>query len=215
MKTVHGWSFPDADEQMAREMTPDGGYQAGNLAAALAHVTNWSAAIDGGAHVGTWAKPMAARFDRVLAVEPSPDTFEALEANMAAFGCTNVDLLNAALGAAPGSVSMGLDAKHAAHGNTGARYAEASAKGLIPRVTIDSLALPSLGFLKLDVEGSEPLALLGARATLERCRPIVLYENKGLWSRFGLKPDAVTHILGMARYRRIGTIVRDDIWGPA
>lgn len=213
MRAVHGWSFPDADEQMAREMTPAGEYQAVNLAAGLRFVTNWDAACDAGAHVGTWTKPLAAKFARVIAVEPSPDTFEALQANMAAFGCTNVETLHAALGATPGTVEMALDSMHEKQKNTGARYVATG--GAIPRITIDSLALPSLGFLKLDIEGSEPLALMGARATLERCRPIVIYENKGLWSRYGLKPDAVTHILSKAGYKRLAIVVRDDIWGPA
>lgn len=213
MKQVHGWSYPDADEQMAREMAPDGSYQAVNLSAGLRFVTNWDAALDAGAHAGTWARPMAAKFARVIAVEPSPDTFEALQANMAAFGCTNVETIHAALGATPGMVSMALDSIHEKQKNTGARYVAAG--GAIPRITIDSLALQSLGFLKLDIEGSEPLALMGARATLDRCRPIVIYENKGLWSRFGLKPDAVTQLLGKAGYRRLAIIVRDEIWGPA
>ncbi len=213
MKTVKGWQFPDADEQMARELTEAGTYQAGNLDMALRFVTNWTAALDGGAHVGTWTKPLAARFGRVLAVEPAPDTFEALEANVAAFGLTNVDTLNAALGAVPGSVSMRLDSIHEAAKNTGARFV--GGPGAIPQVTIDSMSIQTLGLLKLDVEGAEPLALLGARATIERCRPVIIYENKGLWSRFGLKPDAVTTLLSKAGYRRLASVVRDDIWGPA
>lgn len=213
MRTVRGWAFPDDDEQMAAELGADGGYQSGHLAEALRHVTDWTAAVDGGAHVGTWSRMMATAFARVLAFEPSRDTFEALQANMAAFGCANVETVNAALGATPGAVEMAIDAQHAARRNTGARYVGGA--GSIPRVTVDSLALETLGFLKLDVEGSEPLALMGARATLERCRPVVLYENKGLWSRYGLKPDACAQLLRKAGYRRLATAGRDDIWGPA
>jgi FkbM family methyltransferase len=214
MREVYGWAFPDADRQMAREMAPDGSYQAAHLAAALAHVTDWRCALDGGAHVGTWARVMAGRFAEVLAVEPSPDTFEALEANMVAFGCANVRTIRAALGAELGRCAMLLDSMHEKAGNTGARYT-VSGHGTIPQVTVDSLALPALGLLKLDIEGAEPLALAGARLTLARCRPIVIYENKGLCRRHGLKADAPAQELKAAGYRRLGTVVCDEIWGPA
>lgn len=212
MKYDRGWAYPDVDDFMHHEMKDDGTYQASHLAIALKYVTDWSCALDGGGHVGTWARPMAAKFARVIAAEPSPDTFEALEVNMIAFGCANVELMNVALGAVPGSVTMQLDGRAAELKNTGGRYVAEAEKG-IPRITIDSLNLSSLGFLKLDVEGSEPLALLGARATLKRCRPIVLFENKGLWRRFGLAPDAPQQILTKAGYQQLEKAGCDLIWG--
>lgn len=213
MKTVSGWAYPDADTHMAEAMTTDGTYQGSHLAKALDYVTDWSCAIDGGAHVGTWTKSMSLAFSFVHAFEPSEDTFAALVANMRKFNCENVELHCAALGAAPGSVSMALDPKEIARQNTGGRYVQDG--GEIPRITIDSLALPSLGFLKLDVEGSEPLALMGARATLARCRPIVLFEDKHHWTRYGMRPDAVETILRQASYRSLARAGGDAIWGPA
>ncbi len=210
MKIVHGFAFPDADRQMANELTADGGYQATHLAAALTYVTDWSVAIDGGAHVGTWTRILSRRFARVLAVEPSADTFEALLTNLQHFACTNVDAVQAALGAAAGVVSMQVDSRAAALGNTGARYVEAG--GAIPLRTIDSLDLPTLGFLKLDVEGSEYAALQGALATLTRCHPVVLYENKYLWKRYGVPRDGPATLLTRAGYHVRTTVSKDEIW---
>ncbi len=84
----------------------------------------------------------------------------------------------------------------------------------VPRETLDSWNLPTLGFLKLDVEGSEPLVLMGARATLARCRPIVLFENKGLCRRFGLGPSATQDVLGKAGYVLAEVAGCDQIWKP-
>lgn len=217
MKLAKGWNFPDADEFMVGELAADGTYQSSHLQAALTHVTDWSRAIDGGAHVGTWSRLMAVRFDQVIAVEPSPDTFEALLANMESFACLSVDCRHVALGAAPGSISMTLDEKGARMANTGARFVHASAPSepQTPLVTIDSWDLPSLGFLKLDIEGSEPAALMGARATLRRCKPIVLFENKYLWKRFGMPREAPQSLLKGLGYRLLETVSRDEIWGPA
>ena len=44
-------------------------------------------------------------------------------------------------------------------------------------MTIDSLALPRLRLLKVDVEGMEHGVITGARATIERLRPAVYVEN--------------------------------------
>lgn len=213
MRLERGWAFPDADVFMAKEMGDDGTYQAPHLAKALEYITDWSLAVDGGAHIGTWTRLMADCFAQVIAVEPSPDTFEALTANMRTFGCTNVDLRPVALGASPGTISLHLDPKQAARKNTGARYVRDG--GTIPRETLDSWALPTLGFLKLDVEGSEPYVLMGARETLARCRPIVLFENKRFWTRYGLQADAPQYLLTIAGYQRRAVVGADEIWGPS
>ena len=44
-------------------------------------------------------------------------------------------------------------------------------------VTLDSLALPRLRLMKVDVEGMEADVLTGARATIERLKPAVYVEN--------------------------------------
>jgi FkbM family methyltransferase len=156
---------------------------------------------------------MAQHFGTVHAFEPSPDTFECLEWNLNEGGLANVKSYNAALGAAPGRVEMALDAEKEARKNTGARFVRPG--GSIPMVTIDSLGLTDLGFLKLDIEGSEPAALKGARETLARCGPIVLFENKKLWHRHhNLPKNAVVAILEEANYTPITSVGCDSIWGP-
>jgi len=216
MKIAKGWAFPDADEQMVAELSEDGRYQSTHLDAAMRYVKTHSVCIDGGAHVGTWSKRLSPLFKRVIAVEPSPDTFEALAANMQTFGCANVELVHAALGAKSGGfVSMALAPAAVALKNTGARYAVPTADAAIPVIRIDDWNLSSLGFLKLDVEGSEPMALAGASQTITRCRPIILFENKWLWVRhFGVPKHAVEVLLTRHGYHKLLQISHDQIWGP-
>lgn len=211
MKMHQGWAFPDSDQFMVNEMKFDGTYQAEHLRAAVQFVTDFSCAIDGGAHVGTWSKLMADAFQKVYAFEPSPDTFECLIHNMKSI--EHVDCQPYALGAMAGRVSMALDAQNEARKNTGARFTRDG--GDIQVITIDSLNLPSCGFIKLDIEGSEPKALEGSAETIRRCKPIVLFENKKLWSRhFGLPKDAVARILERHNYKLLAAVSCDEIWGP-
>lgn len=213
MKTVSGWAFPDVDEFMAHELNADGTYQHKHLKAALRYVKDRSLAIDGGAHVGTWTRQLSAFFDRVLAIEPSPDTFEALSSNVQTFACQNVELYQAALGSRTGFVSMApLEGKAEALKNTGARFVQPG--GEIPLIRIDDWKLERCGFLKLDIEGSEVSALRGAADTLLRCRPIVLFEDKGLWRRYGEARNAPQLLLQRLGYRKFERISCDEIWGP-
>lgn len=213
MKVEKGWAFPDVDRFMADEMKPDGRYQDSHLDAAMRFVRkNTVLAVDGGAHVGTWSRLMAGLFQRVVAFEPSPDTFEALAANMQTFGCTNVELHQAALGKEPGFVSMTWDPRAETLANTGGRYVQEG--GTIPRVTLDSLDLPALGFLKLDVEGAEVDALDGGKLTILRHRPIILFEHKGFCRRYGYPPDGPQRLLAGLGYRQLAIAGKDVIWGP-
>lgn len=211
MKMHAGFAFPDADQFMVDELKTDGTYQASHLREALRFVTEFGCAVDGGAHVGTWSKLMAEAFTKVVAFEPSPDTFECLLFNMRAL--EQVQCEPFALGSGPGAVSMTIDAANAARANTGARRVQAG--GDIAVRTIDSYQLDRVGFIKLDIEGSEPMALQGAAATIARCKPIVLFENKRLWHRyFGLPKEAVSGLLQRAGYRQLAQVACDQIWGP-
>ena len=47
----------------------------------------------------------------------------------------------------------------------------------VPMATIDSFNLDGVGFIKLDVEGMELKILQGAIKTIDRCQPMIVYEN--------------------------------------
>nr|WP_245933001.1 FkbM family methyltransferase [Caballeronia novacaledonica] len=47
----------------------------------------------------------------------------------------------------------------------------------VPMISIDSLALERVDFIKIDVEGMEMDVLKGAAETLKRCAPVLLVET--------------------------------------
>ena len=152
---------------------------------AMGLVNSFDVAIDGGASIGAWAYGMAKYFERVIAFEPTPETFQMLATNTGAI--PNIQCRNQALMNKPGSISMiapiGNDALKA-------RYVEMNPRGHIGAITIDSLNLPSCGLIKLDIEGAEPLAFDGAAETIARCHPALVIEI-AFSARFGVEPEAV------------------------
>ncbi len=212
MKMHANWAFPDADGFMASEMRADGSYQRSHLDAAMRFVTDRRCAVDGGAHVGQFALPLSRLFDSVISVEPALDTWLCLAENVKRFGLMNVTIKNVALGSNTSqTVGLAMDDKQAARRNTGARYVVPG--GVIPVERIDDWELSDLDFIKLDVEGSEALALRGAVETLVRCRPIVLFESKGFWSRF-LHDGPPQQVLMTCGFKFLASVGRDEIWGP-
>jgi hypothetical protein len=51
------------------------------------------------------------------------------------------------------------------------------AKVAATEMTLDSLGLTDVSFMKIDIEGYEYYALLGAVDTITACRPVILYEH--------------------------------------
>jgi FkbM family methyltransferase len=210
VKLVKGWALPDFDEFWKEILPDDGRYQYANLMAAVGQCRQRRTVIDGGAHIGTWSKVFAQQFDRVIAFEPSPDTYACLLHNVKA---ENVEFRNQAIGKKPGMVRMtlaGFEGTKRA-GNSGSRYSVEG--GDIERVTVDSLELDDLDLLKMDIEGGEVHALMGAKKTLARCRPVVLFENKWEWKRHGFgefAPHELLTSLGAVKLDHVGI---DEVWG--
>ncbi len=175
-----------------------------HLEEALKHVTDWSVAVDGGAHVGSWSKFLAGRFSSVVSYELAPDTFYCLKKNMQ--DLKNVQVIHAALGHEPGRVGV------AGAGHTLGRCVGEGDS--VERVTLDDQKLPSLGFLKLDLEGYEYYGLKGAEKTIRKFMPVILVEEKGHDSRFGISPRAATEFLKSLGYRHISHKKPDSLFIP-
>jgi FkbM family methyltransferase len=192
MKKAGVFLLPDADTYFA-PFLESGGFQIDHLRLALSFVPKdrRRIAVDGGAHVGTWTAEMSRHFKVVHAFEPAEDTFNCLRENLSS--ALNVTIHRMALGAQAGGGAIVDDPTRV--GNTGSRYLSASKVGDVPIKALDDLAMEGLDFLKLDVEGFEYFALLGAERTVRRDRPVVLVEEKGFGDRYGLKPRAASTLL--------------------
>lgn len=203
------WALPESDTYFQPLLDRDPrGFQIDHLELALSHCMSFRMAVDGGAHIGTWTKALAARFDTVLAFEPARDTFECLAENTA--GLAGVCRYHMALGAAHGAAEVIDDPTRP--GNTGARYLRIGAgRANAPVVPLDAFGLWEVDFLKLDVEGYELHALTGASGTLQRSWPVVMIECKKFKPpRYGMGPEVAVAFLRDLGYREAAR-ARNDV----
>jgi FkbM family methyltransferase len=131
-------------------------------------------AVDAGANFGCFALAFAKHGAVVHAFEPQP-----LLANLLA---DSTKLNRASIVIHP--KALGRTAEYA--GLPAIDYDRAvdfgmvslsNAEGqLVEVVTLDSLALPRLDLLKIDVENMEADVIAGAKETIRRCRPIIFIE---------------------------------------
>jgi FkbM family methyltransferase len=115
----------------------------------------------------------------VLAVEPDPASFAALDRNVRELGLANVAVEASAILDRDGSVPF------QARGSIGSGISEASdhtgSETLIPTLTLDTLLarhrMARVDFIKMDIEGAEERVLRGNADLLRRLRPRMIVES--------------------------------------
>lgn len=205
------WMVPAADTYFQSMLDRDPrGFEMDHLDMVISHCRRFRTAVDGGAHIGTWSVELSGRFERVMAFEPAADTFACLRRNIAA--CSNVYPKNVALGERAGRAKIVDDVTRS--GNTGSRYMiDAPGEADVDVKPLDFYELVELDLLKLDVEGSELLALRGAEQTIKRCKPVIMIEVKRL--RPGHDPEAAVRWLNANGYREVARARNDRVYVPA
>jgi FkbM family methyltransferase len=140
------------------------------------HIPRGGTVVDGGAHIG-YHTVLAARLvgsaGRVIAFEPAPSTYALLVENIAQNGYENVILLQAALADVSGRGALHLSPTWSGDHRIAATPSRAEVE--IELVSLDQY-LPEgdhLDFIKLDIQGAEPLALKGATNVLGRSPQLV------------------------------------------
>ena len=160
--------------------------------------------LDVGANIGLFSVALAKFFEATLAFEANPTTYKILEANIALSGAPNVRCINLGVSSKAGTATL-----HSPQDNLGwatlnpSRHTEAI-QTQIKLDTLDNLVQGAglgpypVSLLKVDVEGHEAEVLSGARGTLQRWNPIVLFEV--LDGEAGARSLAILKDCGYGRY---------------
>jgi len=149
-------------------------------------------ALDCGANLGVhtveWAKHMHA-WGQVIAFEAQERIFYALAGNITLNNCFNARAIWAAVGAQAGQIGVpvpdyftpssfgSLEIRPKPSTEFIGQSIDYAATHPTTMMAIDDLKLSRLDFIKIDIEGMEMEALLGAAGSIERHRPQMLIEK--------------------------------------
>lgn len=123
-------------------------------------------AVDVGANRGVWSNVLSRKFARVVAVEPQPAMHPYLQFR------PKIELQPVALADQIGAGRLA----EAANDSTRQSTKVETNGGDIPVVTLDSLDLKDVDFVKIDAEGAEGSVLRGGMGTINRWRPKLVIE---------------------------------------
>jgi FkbM family methyltransferase len=161
-----------------------------------------SVVLDIGAYIGQYTL-LAAKYapaGRVIALEPHPESYQRLLANITLNRLGNVQALNLAAGQRAERVPQLLSDQPSSSGllPTGRSDDGVADVEVVPvDQIVREAALPRVDVMKVDVEGAEGQVVRGARETLSRFHPIVIVELDCEQERvFGDEPE---EILGYLR----------------
>lgn len=153
-------------------------------------------ALDVGANIGAHTLLMSkcvGESGRVIALEPMPTVREKLENNLRVNLVKNVTVLPVAASNRLGKASIYLPESVRKGTNEGMsilvpEYHKGDNYSDTTTTTIDAIieeqGITQLALIKIDIEGNEPLALFGAKNTLQLMRPIIVFEFSDGWEKF-------------------------------
>jgi FkbM family methyltransferase len=155
--------------------------------------------VDVGANVGDTVLASSAQVGitgHVVGIEAHPRTFRFLQENIRLNGTTNVELINAAVGATSGTVRFSDDRRDDMNRVDGGSL-QVRMERLDDLVTGD---LP-VALLKVDVEGYEKFVFDGAAQVLQRARCVHFEVSALHFRRFGYRTRDLLRLLSGRDFR--------------
>lgn len=148
------------------------------------HVREGDVALDIGANQGLYTRELVAMGARVFAAEPNPRILPILQVQ--APGATFIE---AAVSDRTGTAEFFVDLREGLGGAASSLnqldgMEEVTERVTVPLTTIDMICAEreiSPSFIKVDVEGHEKAVFNGARETIARCRPAMIFEFWETW----------------------------------
>jgi FkbM family methyltransferase len=137
---------------------------------------------DIGAHIGYYTLLLAkcvSPLGRVISFEPLPDNFTLLRKNVELNQIQHVQTFAEAVFSRNGELAIAIAEAGCNSGEASVVHLRGTEQSRVPAVTLDSVSSRAgcrLDFVKMDVEGAEFDALLGAKETVARFRPKMLIE---------------------------------------
>lgn len=172
-----------------------------------------TACVQAGACLGIYPKRLAQHFKTTYCFEPSLELFPLLCANAPE---PNILKYQAALGNGGPPISTSQtrrEGKEHRFPHEGITHVT-SEPGTVPVLCVDDLRLPVCDLIVLDLEGYEMQAILGAKGTIARCRPVLMVEINDNLPHYGYTEDQLRQTIGAMGYRQVERIHSDELFVP-
>lgn len=171
--------YPSADRTIGPCLAQAGEFARAEVDFLRDHLPPGSVFCDVGANIGTVSIPLARSVQglSVFSFEPQLPIYRLLMRNIALNGVMSVEAFPWALGEADGLVEFAMPSMDMPvnFGAVGRDSLQGEKTPVVMR-RLDSLALPPLTMIKIDVEGYDLEVVGGARETIARDRPILFCE---------------------------------------
>lgn len=138
-------------------------------------------AIDVGANIGLFSYRLGKLFRKVVAFEVNSDLIE----DLAAWNPGNIEIITKGLSSSPSELTLYIPVLRGVPLVGWASLAPGNCPDTdehitkhVEVITLDSLALTGISFIKIDVEGHELEVLRGGQKTLAANKPVLLVEIK-------------------------------------
>jgi FkbM family methyltransferase len=145
------------------------------------YLTPDSIAVEVGSHIGTITVKLSKVVKEVYAFEPFKSSYDLLEKNLKLNNCHNVKIFNKGVSNTCSSTHIKWVSDNNP-GGLGLEGGEITKKGnqnqkiKVELLTLDSLYLKGLDFLKIDVEGFETQVINGSQKTIKEYMPLIVIE---------------------------------------
>lgn len=166
MVRKRGWWWPDYDVK-AYKIIP--GIAETSIPIGVDYVTKRKVVLQAGGNVGIYPFHLAKHFETVFTFEPDSELFECLVRN-----CDGIDNIKAEMTGLSSSNEGGMLAKSIVNAGS-ARFGYTGKH--VPTKTIDSLDLEQCDLIWLSTNGCNHSVILGARETIERCKPVIILHE--------------------------------------
>ena len=169
----------------------------------LKYVKSWRNALDIGANVGEWARPLAKRFNKVICFEPNPNFRQCFEKNITE---DNVVLHPYGLSTHSHTAEQGTNDTHLNFvvGDTEPRDGDIECRSL------DSFGFTEVDYIKIDVDGFEVPVLRGAEQTLRKNNPVINIEMKE--RKRPITVRKCRKLLHRYGYSFVSRVRSDEVW---
>lgn len=153
--------------------------------------------VDIGANIGYYALQEARKVKQVIAIEPTPQSYKTILANIVLNGYRNMETYQLAIGDREGMAGLKVSAA--------CNWNRISDKGdmQVPMTTLDKfLNGRKVDYVRMDVEGYEMSILKGMEHTLKTCRPRMFIEvHRDMLKAYGSSQRELMEYLASMDYR--------------